>query len=237
VGYLDQEGVGLSFGIPYYVNYSNLWSSLVSSFVNAQSLLTYIPYLYFSQPLTINGMFFVIKKKVLQHIGGFDGLETQLCDDVAIAERVRRYGLELKQTSVRHAISTTVVSGQVFHQLLLRWLIFPKVSLLPNFLLQHVFVFMITVFFPVFLPVLMILATIFRPEIWLLTSAYWVLLLCIFWRLNRKFLYQAGRLLGMIGVQLIVPWYVLLALLHKNQITWRGKRIEVLASNKIIVKS
>ena len=41
--YVDDPGVGLAFGLPYYVNFSNLWSSLVSYFVDSHSLLTYMP--------------------------------------------------------------------------------------------------------------------------------------------------------------------------------------------------
>ena len=41
--FLDQPGVGLAFGLPYYVNFADTWSSMVSSFVNSNSLVTYIP--------------------------------------------------------------------------------------------------------------------------------------------------------------------------------------------------
>ena len=55
--YLDEPGMGLAFGLPYYVNFDNVWSSLVSYFVDSHSLLTYVPYTAFTEPFTINGMF------------------------------------------------------------------------------------------------------------------------------------------------------------------------------------
>src|SRR5258707_14678436 len=54
--FLDQTGVGLAFGLPYYVNFADRWSSMVSSFVNSNSLLSYIPYTTLTQPFTINSM-------------------------------------------------------------------------------------------------------------------------------------------------------------------------------------
>ena len=69
--YLEKPGIGVAFGLPYYVNFSNFWSTLVSSVVNGNNLLTYIPYTYFINPFTINGMFFVIKKEILEKVNGF----------------------------------------------------------------------------------------------------------------------------------------------------------------------
>ena len=71
---------------------------MVACFVNSHSLLTYIPYLQFSPPLTINGMFYCIRRTVLDGVGGFDGLEETLADDFAIARRMRQHGLRLLQT-------------------------------------------------------------------------------------------------------------------------------------------
>ena len=48
--FLDQPSIGLAFGLPYYCSFETLWSSLVSLFVNDQSLLTYIPYTALTEP-------------------------------------------------------------------------------------------------------------------------------------------------------------------------------------------
>src|SRR5260370_36617783 len=106
--YLDEPGVGLAFGLPYYINFSNLWSSLVSYFVDSHSLLTYIPYTTLTQPFTIHGMFYAIRRDTLEAIGGFDGLQSALADDFAVAQRLREHGYRLAQTPLLHGISTHV---------------------------------------------------------------------------------------------------------------------------------
>src|SRR5206468_1013578 len=51
--FLDQPGVGLAFGLPYYCSFQNMWSRLIACFVNSNSLLTYIPYTVLTKPFTI----------------------------------------------------------------------------------------------------------------------------------------------------------------------------------------
>src|SRR5579884_1483409 len=106
--FLERPDVGLAFGLPYYVSFTNLWSSMTAAFVVSNSLLTYIPYTMLTQPFTINGMFYALRRDVLDNIGGFAGLEGILADDFAVAHRVRQHGLLLAQTPLCHAISTQV---------------------------------------------------------------------------------------------------------------------------------
>ncbi len=69
--YLDLPGAGLAFGLPYQVNFSNAWSGLIALFVNANSLPTYVPYASLHEPVTINGMFYALRRRVLDQMGGF----------------------------------------------------------------------------------------------------------------------------------------------------------------------
>ena len=89
---LLDEDVGLVHGLPYYRSFDNIWSALVACFVNAHSLLTYIPYLRLSAPVTINGMFYAIRRKTLKRLGGLESIEYQLCDDFAIGQAVQKLG-------------------------------------------------------------------------------------------------------------------------------------------------
>lgn len=52
--WMRRAGPGWSLGHPIRLIF-DLWSRLVALFVNNNSLLTYIPYLALSEPLTING--------------------------------------------------------------------------------------------------------------------------------------------------------------------------------------
>ena len=119
--YLRQPHVGLAFGLPYYVSFQNVWSSLIAYFVNSNSLLTYIPYLQLTKPFTINGMFYAIRREVFEQVGGFAGLEGFLADDFAIARRIQAHGYELAQTPLRHAISTHVAGASHYLSLMQRW--------------------------------------------------------------------------------------------------------------------
>ena len=123
--YLDQHGAGLAFGLPYQVNFNNAWSGLIALFVNANSLPTYVPYASLHEPVTINGMFYALRRSGLDQMGGFSGLEPILADDFAVAQRVRTHGLHLVQTPLRHAISTQVPSLRRYLSLMQRWFIFP----------------------------------------------------------------------------------------------------------------
>ena len=130
--YLDQPGAGLAFGLPYQVNFDNAWSGLIALFVNANSLPTYVPYASLHEPVTINGMFYALRRSGLDQMGGFTGLEGILADDFAVAQRVRTHGLHLVQTPLRHAISTQVPSPRRYLSLMQRWFIFPRESLLRH---------------------------------------------------------------------------------------------------------
>jgi ceramide glucosyltransferase len=130
--YLAEPGAGLAFGLPYYVSFGNLWSALVSAFVDSHGLLTYIPYTTVAEPFTVNGMFYVVRRAILDGVGGFRGLEGWLADDFAVAQRFRAHGYRLIQTPLRHAISTTVPGPRQYLGLIQRWFIFPRESLLRH---------------------------------------------------------------------------------------------------------
>lgn len=130
--FLDRPGVGLAYGLPYYVSFADLWSSLVAAFVNASSLLTYIPPLALTAPFTINGMFYAVRREALAAVGGFSGLEATLADDFAVAQRFRHAGYSLAQTPLRHAISTHVAGPRHYTALIARWFVFPRESVLRH---------------------------------------------------------------------------------------------------------
>ena len=130
IPFLDQPEVGLAFGLPYYVNFSDPWSSMVSTFVNSNSLLTYIPYTMLTQPFTINGMFYALRREVLENVGGFEAIERVFADDFAVAQLLRTNGYRLAQTPLLHAISTSINGPQHYMSLIQRWFVLPRESLL-----------------------------------------------------------------------------------------------------------
>lgn len=229
--YLDQTGVGLAFGLPYYVHFGNLWSSLVSCFVNATSLLTYIPYTSLAEPFTVNGMFYAVRRDVLDSVGGFRGLEETLADDFAVAQRFREHGWRLAQTPLRHGIRTHVHDARHYLSLMQRWFVFPRESLLRYLKGRDRAVMYGMGVGASLAPLLLILLAAVFPSVpgaaaALLYLAYGTAVVV---HLNRAFLNSATprwALLMVPLVQLLIPIQIAAALLAPQRIVWRGHVME-----------
>lgn len=114
-------------GLPCYLRGGNVWSSLVTHFVNNNSILTYLPPLPLVGPLSINGMFYVMKTADLRGMGGFTPIVRQLCDDYALAGLVRRNGGTIRQGMTPQFLHTTVPDARHYARLMHRWFVFANV--------------------------------------------------------------------------------------------------------------
>lgn len=230
--YLDTPDAGLVFGLPYQVNFGNLWSGLVALFVNSSSLITYIPYASLHEPVTINGMFYALRRSVLDEVGGFTGLEPILADDFAIAQRVRAHGLRLVQTPLRHAISTHVPSARRYLRLMQRWFVFPRESLLRHLPRREQALVYALALAPTLLPLLLLLGLALWPAPLpaLLLGLYFVYSYTVFLHLDRAYLHAATPLRWSLLqplMQVLLPLQVLAALLLPQRILWRGHVMQV----------
>lgn len=232
LSFLDQPDIGLAFGLPYYVNFSNAWSSMVSAFVNSNSLLSYIPYLAFTEPFTINGMFYALKSEILDKMGGFEAMKQILADDFAIAHLCHTYGYKLAQTPVCHGISTQVQDAKHYTSLLQRWFIFPRESILRHVSpFDQAILFIIGVL-PTLFPLLLLLSLLFRPG-WtkfMYTLLYFGCSLTIIEHLNKAYLHRSTPLekRWWIPVMLVlIPIQILIALLSPQRVNWRGHIVQV----------
>jgi ceramide glucosyltransferase len=223
--HLDLPGVGLAFGLPYYVSFGNFWSRLVAYFVNSHSLMNYAPYAMLTEPVTINGMFYAIRREVLEKIGGFDGLENILADDFAIAQRMRAHGYLLAQTPLRHSISTWVSSPRSYFNLIQRWFIFPRESMMRHLKGREQAIFYAIALLPVFFPWLALSILLLAPSFWPVMLLYFACDYLIFAHFNRAYLSQASPWRHSYWVTLIsilLPLQILVALLAPQRIIWRG---------------
>jgi ceramide glucosyltransferase len=225
--YLDQDDAGLAFGLPYQVNFSNTWSGLIALFVNANSLPAYLSYASLYEPVTINGMFYALRRPILDRIGGFAGLEGILADDFAVAQRVRSHGLRLVQTPLRHAISTQVPSLRRYLSLVQRWFVFPRESLLRHLPAREQALVYALALAPTLLPPLLLLGLFLWPSALLATllAAYFLASYLFFVHIDRTYLYHAtpyGWSLLMPVLQVIFPLQLLAALILPQRIVWRG---------------
>lgn len=230
--YLDKPGAGLAFGLPYQVNFSNAWSSLIALFVNANSLPTYIPYASLHEPVTINGMFYALRRPVLDRMGGFAGLEPILADDFAVARRVRSHGLHLVQTPLRHAISTQVPSLRRYLSLMQRWFTFPRESLLRHLPWRELALVCALALTPTLLPPLLLLGLLLCPSPLLAgaLAAYFAYSYLAFLHIDRTYLHHASPhhwSLFVPFLQIIFPLQLLAALLLPQRIVWRGHIMQV----------
>ena len=229
---LNHPGAGLAFGLPYQVNFGNAWSSLIALFVNANSLPTYVPYASLHEPVTINGMFYALRRSVLEEMGGFNGLEPILADDFAVAQRVRSHGLRLVQTPLRHAISTQVPSLRRYLSLMQRWFIFPRESLLRHLPWREQALVYALALAPTLLPLLLVLGLLLWPSPLLaaLLALYFAVSYGAFLHLDHAYLGHptpAGWSLLVPIVQVVFPLQLLAALLLPQRITWRGHIMQV----------
>ncbi|MEO8287540.1 MAG: glycosyltransferase [Chloroflexota bacterium] len=230
--YLDTPGVGLAFGLPYYVNFSNLWSSLVSYFVDSHSLLTYVPYTMLTEPFTINGMFYAIRRDVLDKVGGFEGLQSTLADDFAVAQRFREHGYRLAQTPLLHGISTQVNDPRHYLSLIQRWFIFPRESLLRHLGWRDRAILYGLGMVPALFPLLLVSSLLRKPTV---EKAAYALLYFgysyrVFAQINHDHLRNAApveRSWWVPVIQTLFPLQLLAALLSPKRIMWRGHAMQV----------
>ena len=230
--YLDQPGVGLVFGLPYYTSFTNLWSSLTAMFVNSNSLLTYIPYTALTPPFTVNGMFYAMRRHTLARVGGFMGLERYLADDFAIAQRLREHGYLLAQTPVRHPIRTQVVDGAHYLRLLRRWFIAPRESVMRHIAMREQIIFYALGIVPAFFPLLAVALLIFAPShtTLVMVLGYFALSIVIFAFNNWRYLDSAApwRQAWLVPiVQLLTPLQILVALFAPQRVNWRGNVMQI----------
>ncbi len=228
---------GLVFGVPYYRSFGTPWAALVSSFVNRNSLWSYVPILSFMPPPTINGMFWLARPEAVAALDGFRAVEGFVCDDYAVARGVRASGYALRQTAVVHPLETGVASARAYDRLITRWFVFPQVSLLRHEPARRTTGFCALVFLPVF--------QFFAALVLAVVAGGWGAFAAVCaaqgWRevlqvnLERAYLPDAvgsgrefwrRRALGW-AVDLLLPLQAVRAFLAPRVIEWRGHRLRL----------
>lgn len=114
-------------GLPRYAAGNNLWSNLVAHFVNNNSILTYLSLLDWTGPLTINGMFYVMKTQTLRTWGGFESILGQLCDDYALARLIMKSGGRIRQGVTSQLLQTSISGPRQYLRQMHRWFVFANV--------------------------------------------------------------------------------------------------------------
>jgi ceramide glucosyltransferase len=229
--FLLQPGVGAVFGLPCYTNWRTRWSSLMSGFVNANALLSYIPLSYLTEPFTITGHCFALQSKIFQATGGFEGMEWRIDDDHEMARRVRHLGLRCVQTPMIYDVDNDFDSFQSYAKQMKRWFIFPRQAMLPSLTAKEQAISFLGSVSNVIPGILAVLAAYtrkraaFRALITSLGLFGTIYTFCQVRYLQRSIPCTRWPLL--LIVALFTPLHILWALLSNEEIEWRGQRLRI----------
>lgn len=235
--YLSQPSVGAVFGLACYTNWSTPWSSLMSTFVNAQALLSYIPLSYLTEPFTITGHCFALRREVFQRVGGFEQMAERVDDDHELARRVHHAGLHVVQTPLIYDINNELPSFNAYLTQMKRWFIFPRQSMLPFLSRRDQWLVLLASISNLFPPLLLLLALLtgrrsaiagIRTSLSLSATIY---ALC-----ERRYLKRHTPPIGWLllpAVVLLTPLHILTILFSNNEIEWRGQRLRIQRGGKM----
>ncbi|PPT22510.1 glycosyltransferase [Xanthomonas arboricola] len=125
----DLTDADMVTALPYYQDSTTLPGRLLSQFVNNNAALTYLGWLPFAAPLTINGMCYAARTEQLRAWGGFAALLQQLTDDLAVATLVRERGGRLRQSVAPVAMRTAMPDLASYARQMHRWMLFALILL------------------------------------------------------------------------------------------------------------
>lgn len=231
IPFLFEHGVGAAFGLACYTDWTNVWSSSMSSFVNANALLSYIPLAYLTEPFTITGHCFALQRAVFDAAGGFSGMAQRIDDDHELARRVRQLGLRNRQTPLVYDVENRIDTLRGYHIQIKRWFVLPRQTMAP-FMTQREQRLALLGSVGNLLPTLLAIGTLLRPSrVTLVALGVSMALfgavytLCEHAYLRRTTPLRRWPLLILTSV--LTPLHVLVALFSGATIEWRGQRLRV----------
>ena len=214
-------------GLPIYSPGKGLWSALVAQFVNNNNIMTYLPLLPLTEPLSLNGMFYVIRTSGLRDLGGFSSIQTKLCDDYALAKLVTSSGGKIRQGITPQYLRTSVENGGQYFRLMHRWFVFAQVLVTDQSVFTQLLLFVL-LGLPPFLLWLSIISVLCGW--WGVIALGSVLLIrhCIIRLLQRVVFAKLPGFSWWLSIlaELLQPIHLLHALIQKT-IRWRSRTIRV----------
>jgi ceramide glucosyltransferase len=228
---LQTPAAGAAFGLACYTNWRNLWSGLISSFVNSNAFLSYVPLTYLTEPFTITGHCFAVPRSVFTAAGGFDGLLGRVDDDHELARRIRGLGLRLVQAPLIYEVDNYISSFHGYWAQMKRWFVMPRQSMLPGMTAKESALMMLTSADQWAPPVLAALALAWHQPLGITAAlgalglVYLTDELC-----GRRYSHHPTprRWLLLPGISaLLAPLLIIAALMSDDLIEWRGQRLRL----------
>lgn len=229
--YLYREQVGVAFGLPCFSNWQTLWSSLVSTLINAHLLLNFVALTYVTTPIRINGHVFAFRRSTFQDVDGLNGLDAQIDDEYEIARRVRHYGLRAIQTPLVYDIDNALDSAHAYTRQCKRWFVMPRQAMMPTLSLREkliVSLFSFSLPLPGIAALLALLSL--RGAAWRSLAMNLVVFATVYGLCERLYLQRPmplNRWLLLPVVAFFVPLQILWTLLLNNEVEWRGQRLRL----------
>ena len=104
-------------------------SALLDAFVDDNAAMTYLAPLRLVDPVSINGMAYVIRRATLERLSGFAPIRHHLADDLGMATMLRAANLTLVQTAAPVEVRTTLAGWNAYVRQMHRWYLFATLLL------------------------------------------------------------------------------------------------------------
>jgi ceramide glucosyltransferase len=119
-------GSSLATGLPRYHAGAGRFSGWLAEFVNSAAVLTYLPVVALTEPISIHGMCYALRTAEAQAEDVFGKIARALTDDLALAQLIKKRGGRIVQTVQPHDIATAVPTLCVLGRILQRWFVFTR---------------------------------------------------------------------------------------------------------------
>lgn len=235
--YLYTERAGAAFGLACYTAWHNLPSSLMSAFVNGNALLSYIPLTYLTEPFTITGHCFALRRAIFEATGGFTAMDRRVDDDHELARRLRRLGLRSIQTPLIYDVENHFDALAGYAKQMRRWFVFPRWLMVPQMNGRERGATMVGSLHTAILPLLLLLAFFTRrAKPWRALAAVLLVDNVVQWLCERRYLARQTPWyrwpLYSISA-LTAPGHIFLALLGQGEVVWRGQRLRLYDDGRV----
>ena len=236
VAHLGQPGAGCAFGLACQSSWENLPSALLSAFVNANALVGYIPLTYLTEPYTVTGHCFALRRATFEAGGGMEGLSGRFDDDHEIARRVRRLGLRCVQTPLVYGVANHLPTLAAFANQMRRWTAMPRVGMVPCLTGREKAATTLLSLGNLLPPLLLVLALAgSSPTTWACAAVALALFTATYAGLEARYLPERTPALrwwptALPAVAFVLPVLLLLLLLLPGRaavIGWRGQRLRL----------
>lgn len=229
--YLDQPRAGAVFGLACYTNWRNVWSSAMSAFVNLHVLLSYIPLTYLTEPFTITGHCFALRRTVFDQVGGLKHMAGRIDDDHELARRVSSHGLRSIQTPLIYEVDNDLSTLRAYLVQMQRWFVFPRLLMLPQ-LSRYDQIVTTVGSLGNLLPSMIVLLVVRSRSRCAMGSliVLFGLIAAVYLHGERRYLRRptpATRLLIMPVVAIVAPLQILWSLVGGAEVEWRGQRLRI----------